>query len=696
MVRETVKPQSQTRVAKPEVRIEARSSLLQRKCACGGAPGLSGDCEECSKKRLQRKPAGVEKTNTIPPIVHEVLRCSGEPLDRTPRAAMESRFGHDFSRVRTHRDARAVESARAINALAYTVGQDVVFGAGQYAPETMRGRKLLAHELAHVVQQRNATYPVAGLTLADSTWEREADSAAEAAMAGQPAHVTQHAAGPQLARQQLHTETLTTPTDAAGRKVEVTRAVKPGKCAEVPETRTNADSEITRTRAAIELSYCRGRMSASAKGEIDYSDVTNTIRQAVNSAPNFLSNPNQQALSDLEQAFKRVAPRANVRFDLQVGGTKVEVTGSGTASVEGGASGKAGATVSGRVGKTRVKGGIEVSGGTQEEEKVIFTGTFGGGAPQIPNCFKCVCKDPSVTFACVIHEPETPGKTPPPEPKQILYVPLFFEYADAIPRKGSEKDYQKALARVIDHLREGYTIARIEGRTSPEGPLEGRRGFEGGNIKLAQSRAKQAKDDLDAALNKAIGREELKFRNADTIRRLKAAQIAGYDVKGLAAGGDTPSAELFGTGSKGEVSERDMLKHLREMLKKPPKPEEPDPLAKEHVIGEGLPADVRAEVEAEVEVFRTGKRDGKKLKDRELLETIYKPLRRALITLNPPAAKPVLVGERLTKEELEKVAGKPMDKCLPEHEDMFKGKTIPNDKLYEGECRPKGVGEKAK
>ena len=534
------------------------------------APGtVEGECEECSGERLQRKPAESGAPDKIPPIVNDALRSSGEPLEPGRVALMESRFGHDFSRVRIHRDGQAGESARAMNALAYTVGQDVVFGAGQYAPETMGGRKLLAHELAHVVQQRNATYPVGGLTLAKATWEHEADSAAEAAVAGRPAHVAQYAAGPQLARQQLHTETLTTPTDAAGGKVEVTRAVKPGKCAEVPETRTNADSEITRTRAAIELSYCRGRTSASAKGEVDYSDVTNTIRQAVNSAPNFLSNPNQQALSDLEQAFKRVAPRANVRFDLQVGGTRVEVTGSGTASVEGGASGKAGATVSGRIGKTRVKGGIEVSGGTQEEEKVIFTGTLGGGTPEIPNCFKCVCKDPTITFACVIHKPETPGKTPPPKPKQILYVPLFFEYADAIPRKGSEKDYQKALARVIDHLREGYTIARIEGRTSPEGPLKGRRGFEGGNINLAQSRAKQAKDDLDAALNKAIGKEELKFRNADTIRRLKAAQIAGYDVKGLAPGGDIPSAELFGTGSKGEVSERDMLKHLRETLKKP-------------------------------------------------------------------------------------------------------------------------------
>ncbi|MGI8566060.1 MAG: eCIS core domain-containing protein, partial [Pyrinomonadaceae bacterium] len=142
----------------------ASGGLLQRKCACGGgAAGLSGDCEECSRKRLQRKPAGMEETDTIPPIVHEVLRSSGEPLDAATRTLMESRFGHDFSRVRTHRDARAAESARAVNALAYTVGQDVVFGAGQYAPETMGGRKLVAHELAHVVQQRNATYPVGGL-----------------------------------------------------------------------------------------------------------------------------------------------------------------------------------------------------------------------------------------------------------------------------------------------------------------------------------------------------------------------------------------------------------------------------------------------------------------------------------------------------------------------------------------------------
>src|SRR5207245_97025 len=88
-----------------------------------------------------------------PPIVHEVLRAPGQPLDAATRAVMEPRFGHDFSRVRVHSDARAAQSARAVNALAYTVGRDVVFGANQYTSDTQLGQRLLAHELTHVVQQ---------------------------------------------------------------------------------------------------------------------------------------------------------------------------------------------------------------------------------------------------------------------------------------------------------------------------------------------------------------------------------------------------------------------------------------------------------------------------------------------------------------------------------------------------------------
>jgi hypothetical protein len=109
-----------------------------------------------AEKRIQRKTIGDGQPLTAPPIVHEVLRSSGQPLDAATRGFMEPRFGHNFGHVRVHTDTRAAESARAVNALAYTVGRDVVFGAGRYEPGTAAGDRLLAHELTHVVQQPSA------------------------------------------------------------------------------------------------------------------------------------------------------------------------------------------------------------------------------------------------------------------------------------------------------------------------------------------------------------------------------------------------------------------------------------------------------------------------------------------------------------------------------------------------------------
>jgi len=103
--------------------------------------------------RLQRAATSEVPVREVPPIVHEALRSPGQPLDMQTRAFMEPRFGYDFSRVRVHTDAKAAESARAVNALAYTVGRDIAFGPSQYAPETNEGRSLIAHELTHVAQQ---------------------------------------------------------------------------------------------------------------------------------------------------------------------------------------------------------------------------------------------------------------------------------------------------------------------------------------------------------------------------------------------------------------------------------------------------------------------------------------------------------------------------------------------------------------
>jgi len=96
----------------------------------------------CSGMPLYLRKAGVD----------EALRSPGQPLDAATRASMEPGFGHDFSQVRVHTGARSAQSADAINALAYTVGPEIVFAAGRYAPGTPEGRQLLAHELAHTVQ----------------------------------------------------------------------------------------------------------------------------------------------------------------------------------------------------------------------------------------------------------------------------------------------------------------------------------------------------------------------------------------------------------------------------------------------------------------------------------------------------------------------------------------------------------------
>ncbi len=117
-------------------------------CGCGGA------CPKCSPRApAQQVGAADLNQSAVPPIVHHALRSPGEGLDPATRDFMEPRFGHDFGRVRVHADEKAAASAHAVNALAYTVGRDVVLGAGWYAPGTISGKQLLAHELTHVVQQ---------------------------------------------------------------------------------------------------------------------------------------------------------------------------------------------------------------------------------------------------------------------------------------------------------------------------------------------------------------------------------------------------------------------------------------------------------------------------------------------------------------------------------------------------------------
>lgn len=192
--------QNQVKAPPTSAFASVQGRLLQRKCACGNHTVAGGECAECRKKRLQRKliigasndpleqeadrvaeqvlatsanPAvgGTtpsiqrhawrlsEQSEEAPDSVNRVLGSSGRALDTPLRKEMESRFNHDFSQVRVHRGSVAEQSAREVKAHAYTVGHNIIFGAGQFAPETHQGRRLIAHELTHVVQQSGNLSP---------------------------------------------------------------------------------------------------------------------------------------------------------------------------------------------------------------------------------------------------------------------------------------------------------------------------------------------------------------------------------------------------------------------------------------------------------------------------------------------------------------------------------------------------------
>jgi hypothetical protein len=166
-------PPARGRLATPPPGAPGMAPAIQRLCsACeeqGHSPSIQRLCHECEEdlhrqageneeeELLQTEAASAEGTMPTPAIawrIRTAMPGGGQPLPESVRTYFEPRFGHDFTDVRIHEGAAASRSARMINAQAYTVGQDIVFGEGQYAPRTSAGRRLLAHELTHVVQQR--------------------------------------------------------------------------------------------------------------------------------------------------------------------------------------------------------------------------------------------------------------------------------------------------------------------------------------------------------------------------------------------------------------------------------------------------------------------------------------------------------------------------------------------------------------
>ncbi len=140
-----------------------------------------------------------------------VTPSGGKPIDASARATAESAYGRDFEDVRVHTDGEAAKYADAFHARAFTSGRDIVFGEGEYAPRSSEGQRLIAHELAHVVQQSGGTSPA--VSTPSDGFERAADRAAEHAVRGLPAKLDVTGAPPALQRQAL--PSLKPPTQLA-------------------------------------------------------------------------------------------------------------------------------------------------------------------------------------------------------------------------------------------------------------------------------------------------------------------------------------------------------------------------------------------------------------------------------------------------------------------------------------------------
>lgn len=290
----------------------APSRLLQRACACAG----KGPCPECEKKkRLQRR--------ADPHVVHAAapraaspapVESGGVPLPAPLRARFAPLLGSDFGAVRLHHDAASDAAARGVGARAFTVGQHVHFAAGEYRPQTTDGLHLLAHELSHTVQQAGApplamAAPADGYAIdgADSPLEREADAAADAALAGRRALVVRGSAAGTGSRWQarlLQRKPTGIGTAAGGSEtasvervidenttVHITRTVVEERCERERTTEKTPSDKIfywDRQADAIGLNYtiCNGRVRFGSKGEVTYDKVIESAKSLLTTLQN--------------------------------------------------------------------------------------------------------------------------------------------------------------------------------------------------------------------------------------------------------------------------------------------------------------------------------------------------------------------------------------------------------------------------
>jgi hypothetical protein len=296
--------------AQPQAKAAASGTrLLQRACAC--ADKTSGYCPTChGKKPLQRKAAGGAGGEAAGMFTASPrLTQGGVQLPAALRRSFAPLYGSNFADVRVHHGATSHAAAREVSARAFTLGQHIHFAAGEYRPHEREGQRLIAHELAHTLQQRgmvdDADADIA-IDAPGSALEREADAAADAAIAGRPAPVAggsaRHMQAKLLQRQPQLGGTGTgtgtgigsakggSETASLDRKVDentvvhITRTVTEKPCTSQAVTKSEPSSDQIfywdekANAVGLRYSICRGRVQLSTKGEISYDNVIQSAK----------------------------------------------------------------------------------------------------------------------------------------------------------------------------------------------------------------------------------------------------------------------------------------------------------------------------------------------------------------------------------------------------------------------------------
>ncbi|MBE9583491.1 DUF4157 domain-containing protein [Mucilaginibacter sp. JRF] len=505
-------------------------AVVQRKCAaCAkeeeGEKHIQRKCAECEKEEqgLQRKENGGVGQPSFSKV-NQTLQSPGNSLDNRTLSFMESRFRQSFGHVRIHTDSVAAESAQSVNARAYTVGNNVVFGQGQFTPDTTAGKQLIAHELTHTIQQSSAgnTKLQNKLTVGEvnSPEEAEADLVAEQVTQGTSKPVIQTGAAPALRRQALPEPA--TDTSEPDFKSPQQRGAQPRatfipigkrgedevKIAVIRYMCTCRSRSVSKSSASVRyqpnpgftIVYCRGRVVAKLEGDIKPSSFTTgeaTLKGNINIAPNAPGGVGANIAVEGSAKNTGSEPEVGGKATVRVGNDKIQ-GGAGVDLTKGLDTGKLQVDPSVGLDINGYRGTIGVNDVTGTPTPTI---TFGGNLPgqdvSKETCRECKCP---IVYEC-IEDVEPRDYEEEVTYNVDEYSPLRYYFSLDTANDTNEPTLKtqsaQMLGEVESRVKDGARISSIVGYASPEDNMDKPKP----NMQLSFSRAKR----LHGLLSSKVG-----------------------------------------------------------------------------------------------------------------------------------------------------------------------------------------------